>query len=623
VSVLYRESDGTSVLPDLGEELGAGGQARVVGVAGHPDLVAKLYHAPAEQHARKLRVMLAHPPVGGDGAARSLVWPADLLRDEQGRTVGVLMPRINGMQRAFELYNPLTRRAKSPLFDYARLHRTARNVAAAFDALHAAGYVVGDANESNVLVDDAGNVTVIDTDSFQVRDPATGDVFRCPVGRPEFAPPELQGKTLSEIDRTVEHDRFALGVLIFQLLMEGTHPFAGQYLGPGEPPDIPQRIARGIFPYRPGGLLRPPRNAPPFDVLHPIVRVDVHRCFEVGHFDPAGRPTAAEWVTALEAAAAALVQCRANPLHRYGNHLDRCPWCERADALGGRDPFPSAEAVARGEHLRTGRRGRVARPASTREAPSPAALLGIALAPAWAAGKNLVGRYGPQVRSAVQSAFSGFSTGGKLALGFGVALAVSALVQSWLPLGMVALAAAGEGVHRLTGRSRVHPLIPIMVIAAALVMVGSVPHDPVARPPMPTPAPARLPAWKDVHSTAHDPNELTVQPVRIGPAEPGTLDWKLTSDDFGADVTYNGVLAFDVLPDGRVDLGSLRSMPEGWEFPDEARATLARWVFRPGEMNGVPVPVTLIVPISWTRDRVTIWPGLAPWAKATTLPEVP
>ena len=41
-----------------------------------------------------------------------------------------------------------------------------------------------------------------------------------------------------------------LAVLIYQLLMEGNHPFRAQWLGSGEPPPLEERIRLGCFPYR-------------------------------------------------------------------------------------------------------------------------------------------------------------------------------------------------------------------------------------------------------------------------------------------------------------------------------------------------------------------------------------
>ena len=89
----------------------------------------------------------------------------------------------------------------------------AKSLATALDGLHGRGYVVGDINESNAYISDAEQVTLIDSDSFQVTDFQTTPptIHRCLVGKPEYTPPELQGKSFAETDRNVNHDRFAPG----------------------------------------------------------------------------------------------------------------------------------------------------------------------------------------------------------------------------------------------------------------------------------------------------------------------------------------------------------------------------------------------------------------------------
>jgi hypothetical protein len=323
--------------PALG--LGAGGEARVIAIPADPALVAKLYHHPTIERARKLALMMEDPP-RLDASSATLAWPADLLLDGRGRFAGFLMPRAEG-PRIFELYNPSTRRKAAPLCDHGLLHRAGANLAAAFHALHGRGYVVGDVNESNVLVGGGGVVTLVDTDSFQVRDPEDGSVHRSGVGKPEFTPPELQGRPFADFDRTPEHDRFGLAVLLFLLLMEGTHPFAGRMRSGGETPPVEERIRRGLFPHHGHDAVLPPRMAPRFSLLHPGLRALFVRAFVDGHTDPAARPAAAEWRDMLDAARERLVECGHNPLHRHGSHLDACPWCERTALLGGRDPFPA------------------------------------------------------------------------------------------------------------------------------------------------------------------------------------------------------------------------------------------------------------------------------------------
>lgn len=305
----------------------------------------------------------------------SIAWPVDLLRAVDGgcQCVGFLMPRIVGMGLIIDFYHPKTRRRQCPLFNYLYLHRTARNLAAAVRALHMRGYVISDVNESNIFVSDTALVTLVDTDSFQVRDPQNGTVYRCPVGRLEFTPPELQGHDFSQVDRTPEHDHFGLGVLLFQLLMEGTHPFAGIFTGPGEPPPYEERIGAGHFPYGAGRRVpyRPSPVAPPFELLHPTLQRLFVQCFVEGHSQPQARPDAQTWQTALREAEEALVTCPANDQHRYGNHLSSCPWCERARRLGGRDLFPSQQAVQQEQHLQPAPMQTPLPSAGTRTQPPP------------------------------------------------------------------------------------------------------------------------------------------------------------------------------------------------------------------------------------------------------------
>ena len=352
---LKRQSTRQPVTLDPASPLGVGGEACIYEVPQDLSLVAKVYHKPADERARKLAAMLDAPPddpMAAQGHV-SIAWPVDLLCSEDGKIVGFLMPMVAGIGSIFDFYNPGARRKRCPLFDYRYLHRTARNLAAAVRALHQRGYVIGDVNESNILTSDTALVTLVDTDSFQVSDPHSGVVYRCTVGKPEFTPPELQGKSFADIDRAPEHDLFGLAVLIFQLLMEGTHPFAGIFQGEGEPPSYQERISAGHFPYSRGRRVpyRPALTSPPFKILHPALRDLFVRCFKNGRRKPRIRPDAHAWQSALDDAENALVTCSDNDQHCYSDHLKVCPWCERAEQLGGRDPFPSLESVRSGQHL--------------------------------------------------------------------------------------------------------------------------------------------------------------------------------------------------------------------------------------------------------------------------------
>ena len=352
--------DSNQQILNLGEQalLAAGGEARIFQVPGDASLVAKVYHRPTPERAAKLRAMLANPPVDPMVAKhhRSIAWPLELLRPHGSpqRIVGFLMPRVSDMHRVIDFFNPKTRRQVSPCFNYFYLHRTARNLVTAVRALHERGYVFGDVNESNILVSDRALVTLVDTDSFQVWDGEKGVIYRCRVGKPEFTPPELQGRSFAELDRQPYHDLFGLAVLLFQLLMEGSHPFAGTYQAQGDPPPYEKRIALGHFPYAHSARVpyAPAPTTPSFASLHPTLQHLFVRCFQDGHLDPGLRPDTQSWQWALEEAENSLVTCWVNDQHLYGGHLEHCPWCERTKLLGGRDPFPSVASVKRGDHLK-------------------------------------------------------------------------------------------------------------------------------------------------------------------------------------------------------------------------------------------------------------------------------
>ncbi len=320
---------------ELGESVGHGGEATVYRVAGYLNRLAKIYEpAPRPNYPGKLGWMVTYPPENPTERLdhASLAWPGGLLFDSKRQLKGYWMPYIQRAVPILDVYNPRRRAAVLPEFDRRYLLRTARNLAAALSALHSSGYVAGDLNESNVLVTPTALVTLIDTDSFQVSEEREGSlvVHPCPVGKPEYTPPELQGQPLAEIVRQPDHDAFGLAVLIFQLLMEGSHPFRAQWLAAGDPPPLEVRIANGAYPYgdSPAYPVKPPQNALGIETLHPWLVEMFRRCFVDGHRDPRWRPGPDLWLRTLQEVEQAQVCCSAG--HYYSSHLVDCPYCAAA-----------------------------------------------------------------------------------------------------------------------------------------------------------------------------------------------------------------------------------------------------------------------------------------------------
>ncbi|MFN8499481.1 MAG: hypothetical protein U0641_16650 [Anaerolineae bacterium] len=314
------------------QPLARGGEGLVYEIEGQSNFIAKVYTARRADYERKLTWMMYHPPAQPRQPAghASIAWPSDLLYDQRGAFIGYVMPRIRSAVPLLNVFNPRRRAQTLPAFDWRYLHRTARNLAAALSAIHARDYVVGDVNESNILVTAAALVTFIDTDSFQVQATYNSQpvFFACPVGKPEYTPPELQGQTFQTVRRGPEADRFGLGVLIFQLLMDGSHPYRSRWYGQGDPPSVAEKISRGWFPYSAlaADPIQPPTTIPRLSILHPGVENLVYRCFVDGYQEPGKRPKPEDWEGALRQAELALTVCPKG--HWFSNHLPRCPVCD-------------------------------------------------------------------------------------------------------------------------------------------------------------------------------------------------------------------------------------------------------------------------------------------------------
>lgn len=317
---------------------GRGGEAVIIGVAGTPSLVAKVYHrdrlsarALIEREA-KVRAMLAAVPACREPRP-SVAWPVDLLHDDRsGKFVGFLMPRVSGGLLWHQLADPIDRLrlASGVSFDF--LLATAANLCDAVAAVHAAGHVVGDVNPNNAIVHRDALVTLVDADSFQVATP--GGRFPCPAGMPPYVAPEVVAAAgprgdYAAVARTPASDVWAVAVLLHELLTGGADPTVPRTQAP-----VPQAAPE---PH-------------PADALSPDLRALFVRCFGGGHSTPGARPTTAEWARVCRAAAQDLVTCRIAPSHRHGRHLLTCPHCSGREATGI-DLYPEPEVVRLGRQL--------------------------------------------------------------------------------------------------------------------------------------------------------------------------------------------------------------------------------------------------------------------------------
>jgi serine/threonine protein kinase len=244
---------------ELGEYLKMGGEAFVYAV--DDTTVAKIYKKPqTELKEQKLKAMVDNPPPTADKAGTlALAWPTKLLYSEDSALAGFTMPRIPEEAKELFFYTS-PKRLKGILAEEGwekesfqavidqKVTYIGQNLVTIVGSLHGLNYIICDINEQNIKVDKHCNVVILDTDSFQIHDHRRGVTYRATVGTSDYTDPNIservdrstQGCTDQDctsgpewhkltygcFHRTVEHDNFAIAVILFKLLINGCHPFS-------------------------------------------------------------------------------------------------------------------------------------------------------------------------------------------------------------------------------------------------------------------------------------------------------------------------------------------------------------------------------------------------------------
>jgi DNA-binding helix-hairpin-helix protein with protein kinase domain len=330
----------------IGKKIGSGGEGDVFEILPlQVNMAAKIYHKPLDFQKQEKLVLMAR---GCNEELQSIsAWPTDVLHaKEGGPVVGFLMPKVIDYEPVHKVYGPTHRKEHFPHADWRFLVRTAKNLAAAFFVIHKFGYVIGDVNEGNILVNDQACVRLIDCDSFQVRTPGT--LYYCEVGVAQFTPPEIQNSKHFRMERTANHDNFGLAILSFQLLFFGRHPYSGVYAGKEDMP-LEKAIAEFRFAYGKNSPLKsiaPPPNSVGLSVVPAHVAGLFETAFGESGSLPIGRPGAGDWGDALEALENRLRRCSADSVHSYYSGLANCPWC-RLEETSGLLLFLSADRITK------------------------------------------------------------------------------------------------------------------------------------------------------------------------------------------------------------------------------------------------------------------------------------
>jgi eukaryotic-like serine/threonine-protein kinase len=321
----------------LGKLVKSGGAGAIHRIAEAGELVAKIYH-PQVDHAvyeRKVAAMLALAPDLPDseeGGVREVqtAWPRLLLRDRQQRFLGFAMPLIDfaaSVELECVMQERQARAQGLPTGLGAKV-TLAANLAGIIAALHGQGHYVVDLKPVNLrFYRRSLHVTLLDCDGLSIK--GVGERFRAPQYTPEYLAPELHARAIAD-DEEESQDRFALAVVVFQLLNFGIHPYSGRPRADDLPTDIPGRIARGLYAY---GAQKHAQMAPSPASGHLAMPAELRAMFDRAFGSAVrGRPAARAWAELLrgyaQRSSGQLVACAQDGDHQHFAGMP-CATCAR------------------------------------------------------------------------------------------------------------------------------------------------------------------------------------------------------------------------------------------------------------------------------------------------------
>ena len=320
------------------QEIAHGGEGAIYSIVNDNSIVAKIFY-PAKSNGKEAKLITMIKQANPTSPTYNyFAWPKDVLYDKSGQFKGFIMPKLSSGK--IDLKEAYLNRDGIRWGKYLQI---AINLSAAVADAHDEDYIIGDLNPDNVKVDvtDA-TITLIDTDSYHIKDKKNGTIFPCTVCKPNFTAPEIQNAgDISLLDPTKsfskETDNYALAILIYSTLLNGVHPFAFKFLSQGlTMPQLEDNMKNALCAqftksYH-GESIDIPPQAPSIKHFPSKIQNMFFKAFIDGCSDPSARPSAKEWYYALKNMQKSLRSCDVDPTHEHCSDIG-CPWCEAEKKL--------------------------------------------------------------------------------------------------------------------------------------------------------------------------------------------------------------------------------------------------------------------------------------------------
>lgn len=228
---------------ELADELGRGREGSVYRIVGEP-LVAKVYHNPTPETARKIEAMASILSVlyrRKKPLLLQLAWPFEALYERPDGLwfKGFLMYEVPEGYVSIDAVSQFPANPAAPSLDERQKIKMLINLCNVTAEVHDIGITVGDWNPRNVLVGEGGNLMLLDTDSYSFT--LSDETYGTTCAAPGFIAPEvlklMESTGIGNFEGlavatkapvfTPQTDDFALAVHIFKMLNRGVHPYSG------------------------------------------------------------------------------------------------------------------------------------------------------------------------------------------------------------------------------------------------------------------------------------------------------------------------------------------------------------------------------------------------------------
>lgn len=330
----------TDVNVDTSNAVGSGGEASVYkAFIGKKLHAAKIFHDTHKVNVAKIRAMIVNPPTNLTGETAGIkypryAWPISFIFDSDNQPVGFLMPIID-IAESFTLDHyydknliPKLEAPEEVALSYKI--EIAANLSALIADLHRHEHYFIDFKPQNVRVFKRTHaVTLVDCDGFSIGS-AEGNRYPAQLLSTDYISPEAFRKHSSAKDLGMEQDKYALAVIIFQLLNAGIHPFQGIMTDHDSSANTnDEKAAAGLYSH---GLSPNPKIKPRPQSIHSCFDDQTRAMFDMAFTgSPEQRPSAEDWATHLQSILnnKMLGRCDAHPYDIRHMHLaDKpCPAC--------------------------------------------------------------------------------------------------------------------------------------------------------------------------------------------------------------------------------------------------------------------------------------------------------